>query len=189
MQNARRIEEDLGYVRDVLTRSERDDTPRAIWYLWAGIGLVGFALIDLRPTAVPLFWAVAAPAGFVLSVWLGWRQSRRLGQESRREGHAHMLHWAGMGGAIALLVFFAARGHLAGDEIAQAILLVVALGYFLAGVHLARPLLWVGLALAGSFLAVEFVEGYVWTAIGIVMALALVITAHVSSGSRGAQAA
>ncbi len=188
LRSGRRVEEDLGYVRHVIARSERDRTPRAIWYLWAGIGLVGFALIDFRPEIVPLFWAIAGPAGFVLSAWLGWRHGRRLGQESRREGHAHMLHWAGMGSAIVLLVFFAARGHLAGVEVAQAILLVVALGYFLAGVHLARPLLWVGLALAASFLAVEFVAGYVWTAVGIVLALALVITAHVPGESRGTSA-
>ena len=154
-RGARRVADDLGYVREVVARSEYDKTPQAIWYLWAAIGLVGFALIDFRHEVVPVFWAIAAPAGFVLSVWLGWRKSRGLGQESRREGHAHMLHWAGMGGAIALLVFFAARGHLVGHDIAQAILLVVALGYFLAGVHLARPLLWVGLTLAACFLGVE----------------------------------
>ena len=186
VRSPRRVEEDLGYVRDLVSRSERDDTPRAIWYLWAAIGGVGFALIDFRPQSVGLFWAVAAPLGFVASMWLGWRHGRALGQESRREGRAHMLHWGGMGGAILLLVFFAARGHLAGEEIAQAILLVVALGYFLAGVHLARPLVWVGLLLAGSFLAVEFVDGYVWTAVGGLMALALVITAHVQG--RGADA-
>ena len=190
IRSARRAEEDLGYVRDLVHRSERDDTPRAIWYLWAAIGAVGFALIDFRPQSVGLFWAVAAPLGFLASMWLGWRHARALGQESRREGRTHMLHWGGMGGAIALLIFFAARGHLAGEEIAQAILLIIALGYFLAGVHLARPFLWVGLLLAGSFLAVEFavdfVGGYVWTAVGAVTALALVITAHVQA--RGAAA-
>lgn len=188
MPGARRVHEDLGYVRDVVARSERDDTPRAIWYLWAVIGGIGFALIDFRPQSVGLFWLLAAPLGFIASMWLGWRHGRTLGQESRREGHAHMLHWGGMGGAIALLVFYAARGHLDGPEIAQAILLVVALGYFLAGVHMARPLLWVGLALAASFLAVEFVDGYVWTAVGAVTALALVITAHVQGRSGGAAA-
>ena len=186
VRSPRRVEEDLGYVRDVVSRSERDDTPRAIWYLWAAIGGIGFALIDFRPQSVGPFWAVAAPLGFVASMWLGWRHGRALGQESRREGRAHMLHWGGMGGAILLLIFFAARGHLAGEEIAQAILLVVALGYFLAGVHMARPLVWVGLLLAVSFLAVEFIGGYVWTAIGVVMALALVITAHVQGQARGA---
>lgn len=188
VSRARRAEEDLGYVREVVHRSEHDDTPRAIWYLWGAIGLIGFGLIDFRPQSVAPFWAVAAPLGFLASMWLGWRHARTLGQESRREGRAHFLHWAGMGGAIALLVFFAARGHLAGEEIPQAILLVVALGYFLAGVHLARPLLWVGLLLAAAFLAVEFVDGYVWTAVGAVMALALVVTAHVQGQARGAAA-
>lgn len=184
----RQVEEDLGYVRDLVDRAGRDDTPRAIWYLWAAIGGVGFALIDFRPQSVGLFWAIAAPLGFLASMWLGWRHARALGQESRREGRTHMLHWGGMGGAIALVVFFAARGHLTGEEIAQAILLVVALGYFLAGVHLAGPLLWVGLLLAGSFVAVEFVDGYVWTAVGVVMALALVVTAHVQGKALGAAA-
>jgi len=183
---ARRAEEDLGYVRDLVSRSQREDTPRAIWYLWAAIGGIGFALIDFRPQSVGLFWLVAAPLGFLASMWLGWRHGRALGQESRREGYAHMLHWGGMGGAILLVVFFAARGHLTGEEIAQAILLVVALGYFLAGVHLARPLLWVGLVLAVAFLAVEYVGGYVWTTVGAVMALALLVTAHVQGEARGA---
>ena len=182
----RRVGEDLGYVRDVVGRSERDATPRAIWYLWAAIGGIGFALIDFRPEQVGLFWSIAAPLGFLASIWLGWRHGRALGQHSRREGQAHMLRWGGMGGAILLLVFFAAHGHLAGEEIAQAILLVVALGYFLAGVHMARPLVWVGLLLGGSFLAVEFVDGYVWSAVGAVMALALVITAHVQGRARAA---
>jgi hypothetical protein len=186
VRSSRRVQEDLGYVREVVGRSERDDTPRAIWYLWAGIGAIGFALIDVRPERVGLFWSVAAPLGFLASVWLGWRHGRALGQESRREGRAHMLHWGGMGGAILLLVFFAARGHLAGEEIAQAILLVVALGYFLAGVHMARPLVWVGLLLGASFLAVEFLDGYVWSAVGAVMALALVVTAHVQGQARDA---
>jgi hypothetical protein len=185
---ARRAEEDLGYVRDLVARSQREDTPRGIWYLWAAIGGIGFALIDFRPHSVGLFWLVAAPLGFLASMWLGWRHGRALGQESRQEGRAHMLHWGGMGGAILLVVFFAARGHLTGEEIAQAILLVVALGYFLAGVHLARPLLWVGLVLAVAFLGVEYVGGYVWTTVGAVMALALLVTAHVQGEARGAAA-
>lgn len=188
MPSPRRAEEDLGYVRDLVSRSERDDTPPAIWYLWAAIGGIGFALIDFRPQSVGVFWLVATPLGFLASMWLGWRHGRALGQQSRREGRAHMLHWGGMGGAIALLVFFAGRGHLTGEGIAQAILLVVALGYFLAGVHLAKPLLWVGLLLAGAFLAVEFIDGYVWTAVGAVMALALVVTAHVKGEAGGAAA-
>ena len=104
VRSPRRVEEDLGYVRDVVSRSERDDTPRAIWYLWAAIGGIGFALIDFRPERVGLFWSVAAPLGFLASVWLGWRHGRALGQESRREGRAHMLHWGGMGGTTLLLV-------------------------------------------------------------------------------------
>lgn len=183
-----RIEQDLGYVREVVSRSERGGTPRAIWYLWAAIGLVGFSLIDLRPEWVPLFWTIAAPAGFFLSVWLGWRHARRIGQDSRREGWAHLLHWGGMTVAIFLLVPLAARGGLSGEALAQAILLVVSLGYFLAGVHLERPLLWVGIALVIGYLGVVYVDGYAWTAVGVLIAIALVATARVSGETPPARA-
>ena len=36
---------DLGYVRDVVARSEYSAFPSAIAYLWAAIGLVGFSLV------------------------------------------------------------------------------------------------------------------------------------------------
>lgn len=62
---------DLGYVRDVLKRSERTGFPAGIAYLWAAIGLVGFSLIDFAPERVGLYWSIASPAGFLLNAWLG----------------------------------------------------------------------------------------------------------------------
>lgn len=185
MTASRDIEGDLGYVREVVDRSETTDAgPRAIWFLWGAIAAVGFSLVDVRLAWVPAFWTVAAPGGFLVSAWLGWRYGRALGQESRREGLRHMLHWGAAMVACFLLVPLAARGALSGEALAAAILVVMALAYFLAGVHLARPLMWVGLVIVAGYLAVLYLEGPVWTAAGILVGLALVATGLVTGRSR-----
>lgn len=180
-----RLQEDLGYVRDVVRRSEAVTPPRAIWYLWAAIGAVGFALMDFAPAVIAPYWSIAAPAGFVLSAWLGWRHGRATGQESLREGRSHLLHWGGLLVTVFLLVPLAARGALQGETLGQVILLVIALGYFLAGVHRYRPLLWVGLLMAAGYGATFLVDRYVWTGVGLLVAVGLIVTAR-ATGSDGA---
>lgn len=172
--------DDLGYVRDVVNRSERSAFPSAIAYLWAAIGLVGFSLIDFAPERVGLYWMIAAPVGFVLSAWLGWRQARVVGQESAREGRAHMLHWGGLVVAIFLLYPLIAEGALRGESIAQVILLMVALAYFLAGIHLAPALRWAALAMAIGYVVTVTIDGFAWTALGVLFAAGLVISARVA---------
>lgn len=172
--------DDLGYVRDVVQRSERGGFPGAIAYLWAAIGLVGFSLIDFAPERVGLYWMIAAPAGFVLSAWLGWRQARIVGQESARDGRAHMLHWGGLLAAIFLLAPLILQGTLQGEAIAQVILLMVALVYFLAGVHLAPALRWAALAMAAGYVVTVAIDGLAWTALGVLFAVGLIVSARVA---------
>lgn len=181
---AREVREDLDYVRGVVARSEGDPGPRAIWFLWGAISAVGFALIDLRPRWVPEFWTAAAPLGFVVSAWLGWRHGRSIGQESRREGVAWMGHWGATLVACFLVVPLAGTGVLEGPGIAMAILLVTALSYTLAGIHLARPLLGIGALIAAGYLAVVFLEGPMWIVVGVVVGIALVATGIVADRPR-----
>lgn len=178
VEESSQAREDLEYVRRVVRRSEASGGPRAIWYLWAVIAAVGFSLVDFAPARVPIFWAVAGPAGFLASVWLGWRHGRLTGQESRAEGRRHVMHWGALLAGVFLLVPLAAGGALPGAGLGQAILLLVALGYFLAGVHLHRPLLWIGLLMAGGYVALFFLDTYVWTGIGLLVGLGLLLTAR-----------
>ena len=183
------VRDDLGYVRDVLRRSERSAFPRAIAYLWAAIGLVGFSLIDFAPERVGLFWTIASPVGFLLSAWLGWRHAREAGQESAREGRRHLLHWGGVLAAIFLLYPLIAQAALQGRAIAQVILLIVALGYFLAGVHLAPALKWAAAAMAVGYVATITLDGFAWTALGVLFALGLIASALAAGTGRGIQRA
>lgn len=174
------VRDDLGYVRDVVDRSERGAFPSAIAYLWAAIGLVGFSLIDFAPERVGLYWMIASPVGFVLSAWLGWRQARGVGQESAREGRRHMLHWGALLAAIFLLVPLMLKGTLTGEAIAQVVLLMVSLSYFLAGIHLVPALRWAALAMAIGYVVTVTIDAFAWTALGVLFAVGLVISARVA---------
>lgn len=151
--------------------------PRAILWLWAAISVPGFAIIDVAPERAGLYWLVAGTAGFLLSTWLGARGARAIGQESVDTGRRHMLHWAGMGVAIFLLSLGAEGWGSTPQGSSHAILLMVALSYWLAGVHLVPALKWMGVAAAAVYAALAFLDGfgYPWTAAGIVIGAGLVV--------------
>ena len=172
------LREDLDYVREVVERADTAREPRAIWYLWALISGVGFALIDFVPERVGAYWAVAGPVGFLLSAWLGARHARSRGQVSEREGWKYLLHWGGLLLAILLLVPLGATGVLSMETLPRVILLLVAFTYYLAGVHLSRPGLWVAGLLAVGYVSLFFLDRYAWTLIGGLIAVALIVTAH-----------
>jgi len=77
--------------------------------------------------------------------------------------------------AIFLAVLMPINGLLQWDGLSPAILLILALGYFQAGVHFDRALLWIGLLMGAGYLFVMFVSAYAWTVVGLVLAVALTI--------------
>ncbi|HEU4464336.1 MAG TPA: hypothetical protein VFS53_04755 [Gemmatimonadota bacterium] len=180
--------EDLGYVRDVVRRAERRAMPRAILWVWAAISVGGFAIIDVAPERAGLYWLVAGVAGFLLSAWIGARRARAIGQESEETGRRHMLHWAGMGVAIFLLSLGAEGWGSTPEASSHAILLMVALSYWLAGVHMVPALKWMGVVAAAVYVALAFLEGfpYPWTAAGIVIAAGLMV-ASLAGGTAGGE--
>lgn len=188
MAEGKQMASELGYVSSLVKKSERNPSPAAIHLLWAAISLVGFSMVDFAPRAVGAFWAIAGPLGGLLSAFLGWRYSVRRGQVDRDEGMRHMLHWFGMMAIIFLSVLLASTGAVAWPALARMILLLLALTYFLAGVHLERPLIWVGALMAGCYLALFLIPAYGWTVVGIVVALGMVATTRMGGPRRVAPA-
>jgi hypothetical protein len=170
------LEQDLRYVRSAVERSDTSPAPRLISFLWAVLGGVGFALIDLRDSWVPGYWMVAGPGGFLLSAWLGWRHARRTGYLSAAQGARQMLHWGAMLAAVFLLMLMPARGLMAPNAIGPAILLILALGHFTAGLYLYPALRWTGVLLAAGYLFVLFETTYAWVVLGVLFAVALVVS-------------
>lgn len=183
MTELERLEDDLRFVRGAVAASDRKAAPAGIYFLWAAAVLAGFLLIDFRPGWVGWYWLVAGPAGFLVSTALGWRHARTSGQMSGVEGRRQLLHWGGMMVAIGLALLLPGRGAVPWESVNAVILLIVALGYFTAGVHGERPFLWLGALMAGGYLLVMLTSAYAWTIVGVLLAVALVV-----AGLRGGRA-
>ena len=185
MADMEQVKSDLGYVREVVRTSEQDPSVPAISFLWAGICLVGFSLIDFAPRHVGLYWSIAAPLGFLVSCFLGWRHSQRQGQMRRDLGIRYFLHMFGMMAVIFLASILGMTGAVAWQELSKLILLIIGLAYFLAGVHLERPLLWIGILMMAGYLSLFVIPAYGWTFIGVLVAVALVSTGLIERRKSG----
>jgi hypothetical protein len=175
MDHLERLHGDLSFVRDAVDGSTQSKSPSALYFVWAVIVAVGFSLIDFRPGAVPEYWVVAGPAGFLISAYLGWRHARRIGQASSADGSRHLLHWGAVLVAIALAVVLGVSGTWASSTLHTVILLVLAVGYFTAGLHLDRLFLPIGLLMGAGSIVVAFVDSYAWTGLGVALAVSLTV--------------
>lgn len=169
------IRENLDYVASTVRRQEHGSGVPSIYFMWAAIVLVGFALPDFAPVAAGPFWFVTGIAGGLLSWWLGKRAGRKAGINDRATSRRYGWHWAigGVGFFLSALPMITGRTDPAQGT--APFLLVGGLVYALAGVHLERPLLWVGLVMLAAYVVlVVFAPPYVWTITGAVIALSLV---------------
>ena len=179
-----RLKEDIAYVRAAAELSEIVPV-RAYGFLWAGIVLCGYALVDFvdDPRWIARYWNVAMPVGFALSVWLVMRANRGAGQVDRRLLIRSVLHWLAFIAAGLLGEILVATGQLQPAGMGSLWVLLLALTYFLSGVHVDRRLLPLGMLLAGCYLITIFAPIYGWTMAGVLAASALV--AHALLGPRG----
>ena len=169
------LRQDLDYVATAVRQHDRPIGVPAIYFMWAAIVVVGFALPDFLPYAAGPFWFVAGISGGLLSWWLGARQDRKFGINDKALGLRYGYHWmiAGVGFFLSALPMFAGQVELAAGT--SSLLLVGGLVYALAGVHLDRPLLWSGLLMLAAYVVlVLFSPPYVWTITGIAIAVSLV---------------
>ena len=186
MTDPEEFKEDIAYGRAMADRSDTNHVP-SIYFLWAALGLCGFALIDFVDDVrwIGRYWIVAGPVGFCLSMWLGRRASHHIGQADRQEGMRWALHFLAFMVAGLLGGALVAAGQLTGPGFNSLWVLLLALTYFQAGVHLDRRLLPIGLLLGASYLATLWVTEYAWTAAGVAVAL----TAQALLGARPRESA
>ncbi|HEY7118338.1 MAG TPA: hypothetical protein VH475_17245 [Tepidisphaeraceae bacterium] len=176
MTQAQQLSDDLNYVRQAVTRRERSQhVPVAIAWMVAIYVLVGYVLLDVNTNWAGLFFAIGGAVMGILGWPLGKRHAIRSGEYDRADAMRVMLHWAsillGIAGVIGLCV---ARG-IQGPAVGQFIVLVIGVIYFLGGVHFDRNFLWLGPVLMAGSIAITYVPRYGWTALGIVIALGLVV--------------
>jgi hypothetical protein len=174
MPDLNRIQEDLGFVR----RTVEGATPPSIvsiYFLWALISFVGFTMVDFAPERVGLYWMIAGPAGFVISVVLGWRHQPTGGVVDRADGMRHMQHWGALLLAIFLAVPLVNRGLITEEAYGPVVLLLVGLAYFHAGLYLDPKLRWGGLLMLVGYILVLAMPDYGWTITGALGAVTMTL--------------
>lgn len=183
------IESDLGYVLDLVRKSDRRPTPAPVYLLWALLVLIGFSLVDFAVQWVGYYWMVAGPLGGVASGLLGRRAAMSIGQVRGGVGFRHVLHWGGMMIVVVLAGVLAVRGHIAGVELGRVILLLVAFAWWAAGVHFDRIFLLLGGMMMLGFVGTLIFPLYAWTTLGVLIAISLMVAAFRGGRQHASQAA
>ncbi len=189
MNDKQKLTEDIAYVRAAAERSASVQIP-AIYLIWAVLCLCGFALVDfVGPGSawIGLYWMIAGPVGFGLSWWFAKRASRDAGQADVREGRLWVFHFVGFG-ATGLLGFgLVATGQLTWPGMSSLWILLLALTYFLAGLHLDRRLLPIGLLLGVGYIITLALPAHGFTLVGVLVAIALATQAFLGARAQHAE--
>jgi hypothetical protein len=130
------IRDDLNYVASTVRRQEYRSGVPAIYFMWAAIVLVGFALPDFASRAAGPYWFVTGTAGGLLSWWLGDRAGRKSAFNDKAMGRLYGWHWmiGGFGFLLAGLPVIVGQVSIVTGS--SSFLLVGGVVYALAGVHL-----------------------------------------------------
>ncbi|MDE2727849.1 MAG: hypothetical protein OXI19_07480 [Gemmatimonadota bacterium] len=187
MTDIDKLKEDVAYVRAATDRSE--SVPfSSIYVLWAVIILLGYPISDFveDKSWIRWYWLVATPVGFLLSMWLGSRASARIGQVDKERGMRWVKHWLAFVVAGVLGGLLVAGGKLTGSGIGAFSVLLLALSYFYAGLHLDRRLVPVGIVIGICFPVILYLPGYGSTASGVVISGALLVVAFLGKGKSDA---
>jgi len=172
MSEIERLESDLTFVRGVVSRSAPPG-PALIYWFWAIVCAIGFSLPDFAPQRMATFWMIVGPAGWLLSMFLGYRHAKRVGQLDAREGARHLAHWGVMLVTIGLAALLVRQGHVPGEVMGPLAILIVAFSYVLAGLHLDKFLLLPGGLMFVGYGVLLFVDDFSWTIVGALVAIGL----------------
>lgn len=176
MSHQETARENLDYVASTLRRARQSAGDAPIYFLWAVLVPIGFALFDFAPRFTGLYWFVIGIGGGVLSWWLGAREAKRQGMVDRDLGRRYGWHWgiSGIGFFLAGLPMIV--GVIDPAEGASLFLLVGGLVYLLAGLHLDGGMLPGGVLMLVAYVVLIVTSlPYVWTVAGLVIALALAL--------------
>jgi hypothetical protein len=148
--------------------------PGVVVVIMIVLALVGVALTSSKNDLAPRFWIALVPIYGVLCVATAWDRGRRDAGFRKPAVLSQVFHWLGIGVALWLGFFIRRTGEETVIAASDNALLLLALGCFLAGVHLEWLFAVVGLLLMLSLIIIVEAEQYVWL---IFVASGIVVTA------------
>ena len=169
MPTEQQLQSDVRYVRSVVESAHAFPTAiPGILYMWAVIILTGFVMMDF---GMSWFWVVGGPLGGVVSMWANRRYASDSGQIDQALSTRVNLHWAvGLAGGLLLSIPLQIAGKIDAATNGQIALLIIAICYFFAGLHLDRFMIWVSGVAAIAYGLTFFLSELTWTVPGAVIA-------------------
>jgi hypothetical protein len=125
------------------------------------LALLGVGLTTTNSGAAETYWISLVPVYGLLCIGLAWARARH--EPGRRLVVVRqILHWLGIGVALGLDFFVRRSGEETGVAAGMNALLLLALGCYLAGVHLEGLFAVVGILLTAALLIVAKADQYIW---------------------------
>jgi hypothetical protein len=140
------------------------------------LALVGVALTTSDRDIASTYWVILVPVFGLLCVGTAWYRSGPGRPFGRIAVARQVLHWAGIGVALWLDFLVRRSGEETGVAAGLNALLILALGCFLAGVHLEWMFAVVGALLTLTLILVTKADQYLWLmfiVIGVTLAAML----------------
>lgn len=167
------LEDDLHFVSNLVRQKKMDYADLVVALVWAVVILVGFSIYDFSILGGSIFWCIALPVFGIGTGLYASRKQKECGVIDRDLARRSTFHWTSIPIFLVVTNFmFINRGYQP-ELMGQAVLLVLALNYYLAGVHFWRGFLWTGLAMASGIVWLAVWDGYPWTLTGILTFLTL----------------
>jgi hypothetical protein len=138
-------------------RSHRiEEIVLVILVLLSGVGVV---VNDYgSPQTAFRIWMWLTPAFGIVSTWAAWSRAVRRGEPVGSIVPTQIIHWLGVVGAVILIYILQAYGRMTSEAAGSAVLVVLALAAFLAGVHTDWRLSVIGIVLGVSVVGFAYVE-------------------------------
>jgi hypothetical protein len=146
----------------------------AVAALMVLLALLGVGLTTTNRAIAPTYWVSLVPVYGLLCVAAAYARKRH--GASGRLVLRQVFHWLGIAAALGLDFFIRGTGEETGVAAGYNALLLLALGCFLAGVHLEWPFMIVGLLLATALMIVVKADQYLWliVIVGVVAVAAMI---------------
>ena len=125
------------------------------------LAVFGVGLTTTSKASAPNYWLSLVPVYGLLCVGVAWMRSRT-GEGSKTQIVRQVIHWLAIAVAIAIDFYIRGTGEETSVTAGYSALLLLALGCFLAGVHLEWSFALVGLLLTATLILVVKAEQYLW---------------------------
>lgn len=143
----------------------------ATWVL----ALVGVGLSTTSNAAAAEYWFAMVPVYGALCISIAWTRARYESESHQPQVTRQLLHWLGIAVALGLDFLVRGSGEQAGTAAGLNALLLLALGCYLAGVHLEWIFILVGVLLSVTLVVMTKAQQYLWLVlvVGLVAGVAL----------------